>query len=216
MLSATIGVACLLMAGLLDSADLGPVWLTWWLGDASGDLVVAPFLLAWSKRHDLHGRWTDAVEVTAVLAALVLGAEIAFGGLLAPTAHRPLSFICLPPLVWPSYRSEGAAPRPGFGGGWHRDWGHAQRAGNVRRVAAGSAVAAPGLLATVSVTSLMLAAVVGQRRSSEAGLRHIAASDALAGLANYRRLIAVIGRGAAPLPTGRHGRSRFSSSISTG
>src|SRR4029079_1227913 len=33
MVSATIGVACLAMGGLADLADLGPVWLTWWLGD---------------------------------------------------------------------------------------------------------------------------------------------------------------------------------------
>ena len=59
--SATIGVACLTLAGRVDATDLGPVWLTWWLGDASGDLgdlgdlIVAPVILAWHSRHDLQG-----------------------------------------------------------------------------------------------------------------------------------------------------------------
>jgi diguanylate cyclase (GGDEF)-like protein len=47
-------------------------------------------------------------------------------------------------------------------------------------------------LGAVAVTSLTLAAVVGQRRTAETELRQLAVSDGLTGLANYRRLCAVI------------------------
>src|SRR6267143_1112925 len=43
--SATIGVTTLALTGYARWADFGPIWLTWWLGDAAGDLVAAPFLL---------------------------------------------------------------------------------------------------------------------------------------------------------------------------
>jgi len=193
MVSATIGVACLAMGGLADLADLGPVWLTWWLGDASGDLVVAPVLLVWSKRHDIHGRWTEALEVAGILAAVALSAGIAFAGLFAPAAHLPLSFLCLPPLVWASYRfgRRGAATAvlivAAIG-----IWGTVHGRGTFAVAPKQALLMLQVYLGAVSVTSLTLAAVVGQRRSAEGELRQIAVSDALTGLANYRRLIAVI------------------------
>src|SRR5713101_7474264 len=44
MVSATCGVTSLILGGFASWADYGAVWLTWWLGDAAGDLVVAPLL----------------------------------------------------------------------------------------------------------------------------------------------------------------------------
>src|SRR2546426_5564602 len=39
--SASIGVTSLALGGFARWADYGHIWLTWWLGDAAGDLVVA-------------------------------------------------------------------------------------------------------------------------------------------------------------------------------
>ena len=193
MVSATIGVACLIFGGLVDLADVGPVWLTWWLGDASGDLVVAPLLLVWSKRHDIHGKWTDGLEAAAILVSVAAAAGFAFGGLAAPDAHRPLSYICLPPLVWASYRfgRRGAATGV-FLVATIGVWGTLRGLGTFAGAQGEALLLLQSYLAAVSVTSLTLAAVVGQRRSGEAELRRLAVSDALTGLANYRRLLAVL------------------------
>jgi integral membrane sensor domain MASE1 len=43
--SATTGVTSLSVAGYADWADFGAMWLTWWLGDAAGALIVAPMLV---------------------------------------------------------------------------------------------------------------------------------------------------------------------------
>src|SRR5213078_5286354 len=43
--SAAIGVASLYAGGLLPWHQVGRVWLTWWLGDAVGDMVIAPPLI---------------------------------------------------------------------------------------------------------------------------------------------------------------------------
>ncbi len=50
MVSATIGVTSGWLGGVIAPARTGEAWLTWWLGDALGNLVVAPFLLVWAER----------------------------------------------------------------------------------------------------------------------------------------------------------------------
>src|SRR5437763_13079574 len=44
-ISPSLGVTSLALAGYAPWANYGMVWTTWWLGDASGILVVAPLLL---------------------------------------------------------------------------------------------------------------------------------------------------------------------------
>jgi len=45
--AASIGVTSLALGGLVSTEDAPRVWLTWWLGDAVGDIVVAPALILW-------------------------------------------------------------------------------------------------------------------------------------------------------------------------
>jgi integral membrane sensor domain MASE1 len=50
LVSATIGVTSGWLGGVIPAATYGEAWRTWWLGDALGDLVVAPLLCVWSGR----------------------------------------------------------------------------------------------------------------------------------------------------------------------
>ena len=52
--SATIGVGILTLAGLAAPATVGGVWLTWWLGDAAGAILVAPLIVLWFRDRTLH------------------------------------------------------------------------------------------------------------------------------------------------------------------
>jgi len=45
IVSATIGVGSLSLGGYAEWADFDSIWLTWWLGDATGALIVAPLLI---------------------------------------------------------------------------------------------------------------------------------------------------------------------------
>ena len=45
MVSASIGVASLIAAGDVSSGEIWTSWRTWWLGDAGGDLLVAPAIM---------------------------------------------------------------------------------------------------------------------------------------------------------------------------
>src|SRR2546430_2322779 len=66
--SATAGVAALSLAGFARWTDFGPIWSTWWMGDAVSDLVIAPAVLLSAARPRV--RWTrrQALEAVGLLA----------------------------------------------------------------------------------------------------------------------------------------------------
>jgi signal transduction histidine kinase/CheY-like chemotaxis protein len=102
MVSATIGVASLVLFGQASTASVTGIWLTWWLGDATGALIVAPPLVLWhrNRRVDLsEGRMAEAV----LTLALVMGVGVLCFASPVLSGY-PLVFLCLPPLAWVAYR----------------------------------------------------------------------------------------------------------------
>jgi PAS domain S-box-containing protein len=101
-LSATVGVTVLSLTGYAPWAEYGTVWVTWWLGDAAGDLVVAPLVILWAIRPVVEWKSVRVVE-----AALALIAVVVVGGLVfaAPglSQYRP-PFLCIAPLLWIALR----------------------------------------------------------------------------------------------------------------
>src|SRR5438045_3886235 len=104
--AATAGVSSLAVGEFAQWSNYWPIWLTWWLGDASGDLVVAPLLVLWSVSATQR-KWNrkQAVEVSVLLLLLVLLAETVFGGWFPISAcNYPISFICGPIVIWTAFR----------------------------------------------------------------------------------------------------------------
>ncbi len=54
--SACIGVTSLCLGGYARWSEYGWIWLTWWFGDATGDLIVAPVILLWAT--NFRVTWT--------------------------------------------------------------------------------------------------------------------------------------------------------------
>ncbi|PYL81471.1 MAG: hypothetical protein DMF21_05300 [Verrucomicrobia bacterium] len=103
--SPTFGVTSLAVGGLADWANYRAIWLTWWLGDATGALVVAPLLILWS----IGPRWRlnpkRHLEVGLLLLVLLMLGEAVFGGWFPITARNyPISFICGPIVIWMAFR----------------------------------------------------------------------------------------------------------------
>ncbi len=70
----TVGVAAQLMTGLLNTSQAGFGWLTWWVGDAIGIIVVAPLVLMFlpSQAEYWEGRrWKIAVPSLLIFAILM-------------------------------------------------------------------------------------------------------------------------------------------------
>ena len=193
--SATIGVTTLSVAGFAGWNDYGRIWSTWWLGDAVGALVVAPVVLLWSA--DPKVRWNrgQALEALALLVALVFVGLAVFDGLVASAVrHYPLEFLCVPLLVWAAVRfgrREAATAIVVLSAiaitGTLRGFGPFARGTQNE-----SLLLLQAFMGVTAVMSLVLGAVVSERKYVEEQLRRLAVSDPLTGLANYRQLIEAV------------------------
>jgi PAS domain S-box-containing protein len=104
-IAATVGVTSLALSGLAERAALPSIWLTWWLGDTVGAIVVAPLIILWASRPRLHRNRGAALEAVLLLAAVILTAFLLFRGLILPLASGyPLAFLALPTLLWAAFR----------------------------------------------------------------------------------------------------------------
>ena len=103
--SATVGATSLVWSGLALPDDYFAIWVTWWLGDAAGSLIVAPALILWAK--DPKVRWSASrtIEAVFLLATLLLVALAVFGNQSSfAIRNYPLEFLLVPVIIWVAYR----------------------------------------------------------------------------------------------------------------
>jgi signal transduction histidine kinase len=104
-LSPSIGVTSLCLGGLATWSNYANVWLTWWLGDFTGMLIVTPLIVLW-----LAGRtrkWTtrDMIEVSSLFLLLIGVGFFVFSGLFPGVARDyPISFLRGPIVIWMAFR----------------------------------------------------------------------------------------------------------------
>jgi diguanylate cyclase (GGDEF)-like protein len=190
--SATCGVTSLSLAGFASWADFRLIWLTWWLGDMAGDLVITPVLLTWSVRPQVEWRREKFTEVAVLFACLLLVGEVVFGGLFpSGTKNYPLEFLYIPFMLWAVFRfgqRETAVALLLLSGS--ATWGTLRGFGPLAREAPNeSLLLLQVYMVVASVTLLTLAAVVSERQEVLEQLRRLSVSDPLTGIANYRQLI---------------------------
>jgi diguanylate cyclase (GGDEF)-like protein len=192
--SATIGVTAITVAGFAAWQDYATIWMTWWLGDLSGVLVVTPLIILWSTG-PFRRRWTEVAEAVALVMLLVPTALLVFGDLLGSKERNyPLEFMCVPLFLWAAFRLG------------RREsitvvailsaisvWGSYNGYGPfVRSSPNESFLLLQSYTAMWAVVSVALAAVVSEHRQSAELSRALAITDPLTGLANFRRLNEVL------------------------
>jgi signal transduction histidine kinase/CheY-like chemotaxis protein len=105
VLSPLFGVTSLALAGFADWTKYGAIWVTWWLGDVTGDLIFTPLVLLWGIRWKLTWKKEEALEVGVLLLLLTLLSAVVFGGWLEVSAKNyPIAFICGPIVIWTAFR----------------------------------------------------------------------------------------------------------------
>ena len=104
-ISATMGVMSLYLGGLVALDNAATAWRAWWLGDAIGDLIVAPVLLVWSGARALRLASGRRLEAVAVVVSILLVAIGVFGGV-GWGAGRTFeqAYLIFPPLMWAAIR----------------------------------------------------------------------------------------------------------------
>jgi integral membrane sensor domain MASE1 len=103
-LSASVGTSLLLLGGELTNVGAGIVWVTWWLGDTGGIILVAPLLVLLGRRglprFAGERKWHALVSVAvlALLLALTFGPWVPRGTATILLA-LPIAF-----LSWTAFR----------------------------------------------------------------------------------------------------------------
>jgi signal transduction histidine kinase len=164
-------------------------WHTWelfWIGDALGMLMITPLLLAWlrgSKEWKLQRRW----ELGALIPVLVLAAHFVFSSELSEQwTFHPLLYLAFPVMLWAALRFEAHGTTVttfilSAVAIWYTDHGVGPFIHRLPPAATSPGTSfsrfhepeGPSLfmlqsfLAAISISGLLLAAALGERRRSQ-------------------------------------------------
>ncbi|MFF2012173.1 MASE1 domain-containing protein [Streptomyces sp. NPDC058195] len=173
LISSTTGVGALVTSGALRSADFWPTWSVWWTGDAIGVMVVTPFLLA-LRRARLPGgvgaaEWAEAAVLAVSTGAVTL--------LVTAVIGAPLLFLVFPFLVWAAFRFErGGAACCALGVSVLAVLGAGQGTGPfAHHSLLTNMITLQAFTGTAALTSLLLAAVVTERRATYREIKRLCA-----------------------------------------
>jgi PAS domain S-box-containing protein len=174
-LSATVGNLSLSLGHAEKWTDFGSLWVTWWMGDVVGALVLAPLILVWATRSNEWLPKERYIEATLVLAVLALAATVTFAKPTpAPIQYYPLTRLIVPFFLWGSLRlGQRGITLASMILSAFAIWGASQGLGPFVVTGRSSNEAFLQLQLFVgsnAVTFLFLAAVVAERRSSALAL----------------------------------------------
>jgi anti-anti-sigma factor len=170
MVSATIGVASLLLGSKVSWGHLPTVWRTWWLGDMGGDLIVAPAILIAASYRSYRRLPGGLVEAVALAFLLTGVSAFVF------SQTTSVIYCVFPIMTWAALRFW----QPGAAAGslvvatvaiaftFNGKGPFAMSSPDDRLLLAQTFVAVAG------VTALVLAAVTSERRRAEDAEREIA------------------------------------------
>ena len=102
VVSATFGVTSLSLGGFARWENYPATWLTWWLGDMVGDLIITPLLVIWLTQDPPQVNAKRLVEAAGVALAAVIAGQILFMDTFAG-----VEVIAIPPLLWAAFRFGG-------------------------------------------------------------------------------------------------------------
>lgn len=93
-LSANIGITTLFLGKLINIQAIWSSWLTWWLGDMGGNIIIAPLILVWVTHPRIRIDYKGIINLFASFLGIVITTEIVFLGVI------PYPYICIPLAVW--------------------------------------------------------------------------------------------------------------------
>jgi PAS domain S-box-containing protein len=104
LITATIGVSVLYATHVEGYSGVGPAWLIYWLGDATGGLLVTPLILTAVNLSKVCG-WHRIMEFVSLQLLLTLTSVSIFtDNVLVPLKLHVMAFAVLPFVIWAAIR----------------------------------------------------------------------------------------------------------------
>lgn len=166
--AASAGSTALFLARVQAWSSFGSAWRIWWLGDAMGILIVTPLFLA-GRETGAFFKWPRVIELVALLLGLLSTCVAIFGPTALAARDDVLAIVVFPFVIWAAmrFRLAGAALAT-FLIAAIAVWSTAAGYGAfVKHNPLHNAVLLQVFIAVTSVTGLILAAVVTERRRTE-------------------------------------------------
>jgi signal transduction histidine kinase/CheY-like chemotaxis protein len=169
--AATVGNIMLCLSGSANWTHFWSLWLTWWLGDGAGALMVAPFFITWADPP--VERWPTArwAEAGALFLSVSFIAVLIFGGVIL--YRTPVGHLTIPVMLWAAFRlgPRGVATTiPVLSG--IATWGTTRGFGPfVTNSQNESLLLLQVFVAVIAITFLAVAAIVTERKLAEEKLR---------------------------------------------
>jgi signal transduction histidine kinase len=170
LISATFGVTSLLLGKVITFSSYYDTWSAWWIGDMISILIVTPFLLTWSiwPREKVSSKRLAEIGILTLF-VLAVGLFVFLGLFQPQRGSYPITYLVFPSLIWASLRF---GPRGALSAilvlSILAIVGTMQRispfsTGNLSE----SLVFLQSFMGTITITSLILAAVMAERRELE-------------------------------------------------
>lgn len=186
LISATIGVTTLCLGAVARWDNYASMWTTWWLGDMTSNLLFAPLLLVWSRVPLPRWQLRSLFDALSLLVLVFVFGQMVFGEwIFSDIKNYPLSFLCILPILLSALRfGPHGSVTASFVMSAIAIWGTVHELGPfaVENLSE-SLLLLQAFMATVSVTTLVLASVLAERkqaldtlRQSEQRFRHIVES----------------------------------------
>jgi len=168
--SATVGVGTLCLAGYAAWPNFAAIWLTWWLGDLAGAIVLAPVIVLWAADGAPFSNRAELIESGAILVVTCALGVVAFSPLIDQTQNRAsLGFLAIAPLLWAALRrGQRETATVAFVLSCFAIWGTLAGGGPFWRTSLNdSFLLLLMFLISMTVPSLALSATIATRRRSE-------------------------------------------------
>ncbi len=171
LISSAVGPTAQCVFGLTAWGLFGAMWLTWWLGDVAGVLIVAPVILSWRRGSRRLSR-SARIEAAVLFLSLAATGELLFGEWLPPGAVKSLPYFMVPFLLWAAYRfglreaSTAVALAASFAV-WGTIRGRGPFAGQSLNE---SLLLLQAFVCVMAIMALVLAAAVAERRRAQGAL----------------------------------------------
>lgn len=172
-ISATIGVLSLCVGGWVTWNLFGSAWLTWWISNLAGVLIFTPLLLTWKRPPQTLLLGSPSNRRSFSLEIISWGLLFCLVGSLAFWYGHPVEYLIIPLLVWAAFRfsEQGTTLAIAVTGLTAIAGTVLERSSFIRDDFTQSLLFLESYIGVVSVTTLVLMAVLQERRRATAQLK---------------------------------------------